>query len=498
LATLGWLAWRVNQRGSATFTTGVTTVLPPESYFYVVRAADDQVGVASISIDTLKDGIEITEQLGLDLPIQLSSSRSQYTSQYTVGNDLQLRQFRLTLPAPGGPVVQQGTNEGDSIMVVTPGTGEPSRRVPIHPGALIPPLLAAVSLAQQQKLRTGQHGQVLLFDPATMSEGAVNLIVIADSVFTVADSADYDASSATWEPVHLDTVRAWKLTRDDGVRPETVWVDARGLPIQTHSIGGLSLDRSAFEIVTINYRRRPEPHQIDRPGSAVPRSTIASTVTPEPGVRGMQVLASVTGEPWLAPSDSSDVQLLAGDTIVTTVASWDSAAVGFELPSSDRSLAKWISDGPLFGTTNHLIVDQARSVVAGETDPALAAARLVRWVSQNIKQSPQQVVPLAATVLRTRRGDVDGHTVLFVALARAAGLPARTVSGLLLAGERFYFHSWAQVYLGRWVPVDPTSGSFPADAGRIQISVGGLSRPTDLLPLVASVDFRLVSVNRQP
>ncbi|MEO8199849.1 MAG: transglutaminase-like domain-containing protein, partial [Gemmatimonadota bacterium] len=94
--------------------------------------------------------------------------------------------------------------------------------------------------------------------------------------------------------------------------------------------------------------------------------------------------------------------------------------------------------------------------------------------------------------------DVDGHTLLFVGMARASGIPARTVSGLLLSGDRYYFHSWAEVYLGRWVAVDPTYDEVPADAGRIRLAIGALSRPMELLPLVAGMDAQLLTLDHRP
>ena len=52
-------------------------------------------------------------------------------------------------------------------------------------------------------------------------------------------------------------------------------------------------------------------------------------------------------------------------------------------------------------------------------------------------------------------GDCNEHTVLFVALARALGLPARTAVGLVYLDGSFYYHAWPEVWLGEWVAVDP-------------------------------------------
>jgi transglutaminase-like putative cysteine protease len=56
-------------------------------------------------------------------------------------------------------------------------------------------------------------------------------------------------------------------------------------------------------------------------------------------------------------------------------------------------------------------------------------------------------------------------------MLRAAGIPARPVSGVVLVGNAFYFHAWVEVWLGgHWIPVDPTFGLAPADPARVRLA----------------------------
>jgi len=96
-------------------------------------------------------------------------------------------------------------------------------------------------------------------------------------------------------------------------------------------------------------------------------------------------------------------------------------------------------------------------------------------------------VPSAVRVLETRVGDTNEHAVLFVALARAAGLPARTAAGLMPVDGRFYYHAWAEVYLGDWVAVDPMLDEFPAGAAHVRFSIGGLARQAELVRLIGRI-----------
>ncbi|HXF94911.1 MAG TPA: transglutaminase-like domain-containing protein, partial [Gemmatimonadales bacterium] len=100
--------------------------------------------------------------------------------------------------------------------------------------------------------------------------------------------------------------------------------------------------------------------------------------------------------------------------------------------------------------------------------------------------------PTAMAVFESRRGDANEHAVLFVALARAAGLPARTVAGLLCLDGRFYYHAWVEVYLGGWVAGDPLLGQLPADAARLRLVTGGLARQVELLPLTGALELEVL------
>ncbi len=73
----------------------------------------------------------------------------------------------------------------------------------------------------------------------------------------------------------------------------------------------------------------------------------------------------------------------------------------------------------------------------------------------------------ALTALRLGEASCNGKSRLFVALARAAGVPARLVGGLVLApGSKRTSHQWVEVYVaGHWVPFDPTNHHYAALPG---------------------------------
>jgi transglutaminase-like putative cysteine protease len=102
-------------------------------------------------------------------------------------------------------------------------------------------------------------------------------------------------------------------------------------------------------------------------------------------------------------------------------------------------------------------------------------------------------VPSAREVLRSRRGDCNEHAVLLAALARAAGVPARVVAGLIVTGDGvFAWHAWNELWLGEWVSADAVFEQLPADATHVKLIEGGPERHLELAELVGKLDFAVM------
>ena len=117
---------------------------------------------------------------------------------------------------------------------------------------------------------------------------------------------------------------------------------------------------------------------------------------------------------------------------------------------------------------------------------------------ETLKKEYSPAVSTAPDVLKTKSGDCGEHAVLLVALARAAGLPAREVVGLVY-GESlgaFAYHAWAEVWLGRWVALDPTFGQFPADPTHLAFAKGSLMAQTAVMGLVGKLRIEAAESGR--
>ncbi len=147
---------------------------------------------------------------------------------------------------------------------------------------------------------------------------------------------------------------------------------------------------------------------------------------------------------------------------------------------------------------------EAEKATVGADTPRLRAERLTRHVHAIVEKRPTVSLPSALEVLKTRIGDCNEHTALYVAMARSIGLPARIAAGLVYLKGAFYYHAWPEVFVteaagrGLWLPVDPTLNQFPADATHLRLARGGLDKQAAIVGLVGRAKLDILGVELRP
>jgi transglutaminase-like putative cysteine protease len=162
----------------------------------------------------------------------------------------------------------------------------------------------------------------------------------------------------------------------------------------------------------------------------------------------------------------------------------------------DPEAARYLAPEPLLESDAPEIVAEAALAIRGSSDPREQAERLVRHVNGLLDKKPTVSIPSARDVLRTKIGDCNEHTALYVAMARAVGIPSRIAVGLVYLNGAFFYHAWPEVYLrqgsgGLWLPVDPTLNQFPADATHLRVARGGLDKQVLVLPLIGQLKIEV-------
>jgi transglutaminase-like putative cysteine protease len=170
---------------------------------------------------------------------------------------------------------------------------------------------------------------------------------------------------------------------------------------------------------------------------------------------------------------------------------------------ADSEASRYLAPEAFIESDAPEILAEAENAVKGVTDTRERADRLTRHVNALLEKKPTVGLPSAREVLRTRVGDCNEHTALFVAMARALKIPSRIAVGLVYVHGAFYYHAWPEAYIeergrGQWMPVDPTLNQFPADATHVRLARGGLDRQAMILPMIGRARMRIVDLQVAP
>jgi len=142
-------------------------------------------------------------------------------------------------------------------------------------------------------------------------------------------------------------------------------------------------------------------------------------------------------------------------------------------------------------------------------DRKLVAEVLTRFRNQNFVYTLSPPLlgehPVDEFLFETRRGFCEHYASAFTVLMRAAGIPARVVTGYLggevnPVGEYILVrqadaHAWTEIWLANigWVRVDPTAAVSPA---RVERGIASALPRSDPLPMFVRGDFALLQQMR--
>lgn len=157
------------------------------------------------------------------------------------------------------------------------------------------------------------------------------------------------------------------------------------------------------------------------------------------------------------------------------------------LPIKNERFAEYLAASDGIEVDDRQIQAQARAIISTETNAYVAACRLRAWVSDYVSADNIEAasVPISAeATLRSKSGAAVHSAVLYVALARAAGIPSRLVAGLQYTTDGcFTDHIWAESFVGDWIAFDPTSASDYVDATHIKLIHSNTLKPVETLDM---------------
>ena len=491
-AGLAWLFVRRQPANAARqLGTAVLNVNPGAAY-HRLALRDVQIGWTSSTIDTMPAELRIEEVWLIHVPVDGRSARISVRTQSVLSRALRLKSFETHVTGDLERFIARGELEGDSVLHVSLITSEDSSGARISftsPPTL--PSLVPLTLAFRGSMNAGDTASYAVFDPILLRADRVHVAVGGDTTMIVPDSAAFDSASNTWVPVQWDTTTATRVDLRRTGLVQTAWIGADGSVVHGISSAGVISERLAFELAYENYTRRGD-------GETRPEPTDLG-VSLEAPIRARNAAAhdSLTivlhGLDLARFTDLDDRrQRRTGDTIVIGQQDDSATVARYQLPAPPDLEPGDRSSELLIPALDARIEAQARQILGRERHPGDAMRLLVAWVASDIALTAAPGPQTAVNVLEVKAGDANGKVVLLVALARSAGMPARPVTGVIEAGNRFYYHTWAEVYLGDWVAVDPVFGVDAVDAGYLRLAIGRLARPSDVINLIGGLKLGIL------
>ena len=322
---------------------------------------------------------------------------------------------------------------------------------------------------RQLPLEPGLKRQFKIFNPLSLQPDSVQVTVIGPETLSI--NGRPTTLTKVAERVSGTTVHAW--------------LDDEGRVVKEEATLGLMLLREGPEVALGHGWQDGTPLDL-AVSAAIP---VQQSLADPRLVTSLRLAVSGIQDPSVfhfPPRQTFD-----NTSIVISIAA-DSDLTSYHLPQTDPALAVMLQPSPLLQSDHPRIQHQAQAIIGSESDAVRATTLLLDWTHSQIEQVPTTGIPTALETLATKRGDCNEHAVLFTALARAVGLPSRVAAGVVYMDSAFYYHAWSEVWLGRWVAVDPVLDQFPADASHVKFIQGGPERHLALLKLIGRVELDIV------
>ncbi len=493
-ALMGWQVRREYFQPELTRLAEAALSLAPGVNFYTLRMGERTVGQATSRLDTVPSGFQLEDVMMLDLPALGQTGSAVVRTRVSLSPALVMDSFSFSLDSEIGRFRADGVLGADSTLHVTIDAGGSLQEVSYRLAE--PPIFSAalpIRIAMAGELKVGNTLRLPVFDPSTLSTRAVEIQVLEHDTLVVADSASYDAESKRWAPSRYDSIPAWKIAEIHGGVQVESWVDEDGRVIRASSPLGFTMEKTEYELA-----RQSQEDASGQLALAIDEDVILSTAIRSDvdlgAVEEHDVLRfRLTGVELSGFQLDGGRQTLSGDTLTVRRENWDAVDPGFSLPYKLMDFREALEAEPLIQSDDPRIQEEARRAVGRWLrNPKEAAGRLTTRVDRMLSKRVTISIPSALQVLDSRQGDCNEHTVLYVAMARALGLPARTAVGLVYLNGSFFYHAWPEVWLGEWVAVDPTFGQYSADAAHIRFVVGGLAQQVEIIRLIGRLDIEVL------
>ncbi|MGD9330210.1 MAG: transglutaminase-like domain-containing protein [Desulfobacterales bacterium] len=444
--------------------------LNPGERWMNIYQGDRKIGMTRSRLEGLAEGYRLTEKVTMRINTMGLVQDLALDSSGWLKSDLTLARFSFTMQSGLFTFAARGKVEDNHLVCwIQSGDSEQRLQIPLDAPLYLPAVI--FHAVARTGLMPGQRRSFTIFDPSTMAREEIVLTLQGRETIQLGEQ-------------RISALKVLIAFR--GVTQEA-WLDDGGQVLMEKGLLGIRQVRVSREEALYGL-----------PMAASGDLTRVAAVVPDRAVENPAALARLTLHLEGIALDRYPLdggrQRLDGRRLTLVREILDNLPQDFAPSSLTPDLAALQAASPFVQSDHRTIQDLAAQLVDPDAAPLASIRRMVAWMQANIAKRPVLSLPDALNTLDKRMGDCNEHAVLLAALARAAGFPAQVEAGLVYHQNRFFYHAWNRVYIGRWLTVDSLLGQIPADVTHIRFARGNTHEQLDILPLIGNLQIQVVSM----
>lgn len=362
---------------------------------------------------------------------------------YYATEDYAMKSFITEIPQPNQPIRVEGEIVGDVLKINVYTGGEVEKgEIPLAQDTYFP--VSMKGIVARYGLQEGSRYEVPIFDQSKFSK--INQII------SVEGKEKLTIGGKEYEAIKLQSTISGNTFY--------TWVTEEGEILKEVSSMGISMIKeSREEALTIDTKELLNIASYYSIPSSVEIPSFWKTLYLKVELDGIDDISSVDIE-------DERQKILSKEPLCVRIITTSMGDI--QQPTSED-----LSATALIQSDSPLIKETAQKIVGDVMTDSIKVTKILNWMYENISKRNSPYTTSALEVLNTREGDCWEHSVLFCALARAAGIPARVCYGVVYNDGMFSYHAWNKVFVkGKWVAVDPVYHQFPCDATHIKLAEG--------------------------
>jgi transglutaminase-like putative cysteine protease len=439
----------------------------------------EKIGFTVSQVQATDDGFELQEDGRLQFSLLGATTAAILKTSAHVDRSFTLKSFDFSLDPGTGPMSIKGRLNGLDLSLDI-GNASGTRTETRHLAEPPELMLSVGRRLAAEGLAAGTQKEWIVFDPATMKNAPVVISIGAREIVR-----------GITRPMP-----AFKVEMTFSGVTTTSWITDTGEIVREESpMGLITVLESQEQATALAVSSRMQQDMLQA-AAIVPQLPRRQQIVEPRDVKKLRL--QIRGVDLTHADVAGSGQTIDGD-VVELVDPRDLVA-----SASPADLQRYLQPEPFIESDAPEIKAEAERMVTGITGVRNRAERLTREVNALLDKKPTVSLPSALEVLRTKVGDCNEHTVLYVALARSIGIPARINVGLVYIHGAFYYHAWPEVYIdegnnrGMWLPVDPTLNQFPTDATHVRLARGGLDKQAAILPMIGKTQIIVSDIEVVP